>query len=288
MKVVERKMKIIRTIAEMQAWSDEKRRAGATIGVIPTMGFLHEGHLSLIDTARKSGADAIIVTVFVNPTQFGPNEDFNQYPRDFEHDSRLCESKKVDAIFAPSASEMYPEDSSTWVVEEKLSRGLCAKTRPVHFRGVTTVVSKLFLATLPHLAVFGQKDGQQARIIKRMVRDLNFPVRIVISPIIREADGLARSSRNKYLSEKEHRNALSLSRGLNALKAEIEAGNTDLKKLLANLRATIEASEGIVDYIEAVDAETLEPIQKIEGKMMFPVAVYFGKTRLIDNILVEK
>ena len=281
-------MKIIRTIAEMQAWSDEKRRSGAVIAVIPTMGFLHDGHLSLIDTARKSGADAVVVTIFVNPTQFGPNEDFDKYPRDFERDAALCEGKKVDAVFAPSAEEMYPKDSSTWVVEEKLSRGLCAKTRPTHFRGVTTVVAKLFLATLPHLAVFGQKDGQQARIIKRMVRDLNFPIRIVISPIVREADGLARSSRNKYLSEEEHRNALSLSRGLGRLKAEIEAGAPDLQRLLGGLRAEIEGANGVVDYVEAVDAETLEPISRIGGKMMFPVAAYFGKTRLIDNILVEK
>ena len=272
----------------MQEWSDAKRRNGATIAVIPTMGYLHEGHLSLIDTARRSGADTIVVTIFVNPTQFGPNEDFAKYPRDFERDAKLCESKQVDAVFAPEAEEMYPEDSSTWVIEEKLSQGLCAKTRPTHFRGVTTVVSKLFLATLPHIAVFGQKDGQQARVIKRMVRDLNFPIRIVISPIIREADGLARSSRNKYLSEEEHRNALSLSRGLMKLKAEIESGRTDLAALLAELRASIEAASGSVDYIEAVDAETLEPIEKISGSMMFPVAVYFGKTRLIDNILVEK
>ena len=281
-------MKIIRTIHEMQEWSDAKRRNGATIAVIPTMGYLHEGHLSLIDTARRNGADTIVVTIFVNPTQFGPNEDFAKYPRDFERDAKLCESKQVDAVFAPDAEEMYPEDSSTWVIEEKLSQGLCAKTRPTHFRGVTTVVSKLFLATLPHIAVFGQKDGQQARVIKRMVRDLNFPIRIVISPIIREADGLARSSRNKYLSEEEHRNALSLSRGLMKLKAEIEAGRTDLAALLAELRASIEAASGSVDYIEAVDAETLEPVEKISGSMMFPVAVYFGKTRLIDNILVEK
>ena len=281
-------MKVIRTIHEMQEWSDARRRNGATIAVIPTMGYLHEGHLSLIDTARRSGADTSVVTIFVNPTQFGPNEDFAKYPRDFERDAKLCESKQVDAVFAPEAEEMYPEDSSTWVIEEKLSQGLCAKTRPTHFRGVTTVVSKLFLATLPHIAVFGQKDGQQARVIKRMVRDLNFPIRIVISPIIREADGLARSSRNKYLSEEEHRNALSLSRGLMKLKAEIESGRTDLTALLAELRASIEAASGSVDYIEAVDAETLEPIEKISGSMMFPIAVYFGKTRLIDNILVEK
>ena len=281
-------MKILRTIREMQEWSDAKRRAGATIAVIPTMGYLHEGHLSLIDTARKNGADTVIVTIFVNPTQFGPNEDFASYPRDFKHDSKLCEEKNVDVIFAPEAQEMYPKDASTWVVEEKLSKGLCARTRPTHFRGVTTVVSKLFLATLPHLAVFGQKDGQQARVIKRMVRDLNFPIRIVISPLVREPDGLARSSRNKYLSEEEHRNALSIFRGLSKLKEEIEGGRTDLAALLAELRASIEASGGVVDYIEAVDAETLEPKTAVEGAMMFPVAVYFGKTRLIDNILVER
>ena len=253
-------MKIIRKTKEMQEFSDELRRAGKTIAVVPTMGFLHEGHLSLIDTARKSGADAVIVTIFVNPTQFGPNEDYDKYPRDFEHDRALCEAKNVDAVFAPEPSEMYCPDRSTWVVEEKLSQGLCAKTRPTHFRGVTTVVAKLFLATLPHIAVFGQKDGQQARVIKRMVRDLNFPIRIVISPIIREEDGLARSSRNKYLSEDEHKRALAISRGLFALKAAIEA----------------------------VSEETLEPIHEIRGKMMFPVAAYFGKTRLIDNILAEK
>lgn len=281
-------MKIIRKTKEMQEFSDELRRAGKTIAVVPTMGFLHEGHLSLIDTARKSGADAVIVTIFVNPTQFGPNEDFDKYPRDFEHDRALCESKNVDAVFAPEASEMYFPDRSTWVVEEKLSQGLCAKTRPTHFRGVTTVVAKLFLATLPHIAVFGQKDGQQARVIKRMVRDLNFPIRIVISPIIREADGLARSSRNKYLSEDEHKRALAISRGLFALKAAIDAGETDLPKLLASLRKSIEDAGGVVDYIEAVSEETLEPIHEIRGKMMFPVAAYFGKTRLIDNILAEK
>lgn len=281
-------MRIIRKTTEMQEFSDELRRAGKKIAVVPTMGFLHEGHLSLIDTARKSGADAVIVTIFVNPTQFGPNEDFDQYPRDFEHDRALCESKNVDAVFAPEASEMYFPDRSTWVVEEKLSQGLCAKTRPTHFRGVTTVVAKLFLATLPHIAVFGQKDGQQARVIKRMVRDLNFPIRIVISPIIREADGLARSSRNKYLSEDEHKRALSISRGLLALKAAIDAGETDLPKLLSSLRKSIEDAGGVVDYIEAVSEETLEPIHEIKGKMMFPVAAYFGKTRLIDNIIAEK
>ena len=281
-------MKIIRKTKEMQEFSDELRRAGKTIAVVPTMGFLHEGHLSLIDTARKSGADAVIVTIFVNPTQFGPNEDYDKYPRDFEHDRALCDAKHVDAILAPEASEMYCPDRSTWVVEEKLSQGLCAKTRPTHFRGVTTVVAKLFLATLPHIAVFGQKDGQQARVIKRMVRDLNFPIRIVISPIIREADGLARSSRNKYLSEDEHKRALAISRGLFALKAAIDAGETDLPKLLASLRKSIEDAGGVVDYIEAVSEETLEPIHEIRGKMMFPVAAYFGKTRLIDNILAEK
>ena len=281
-------MQVIKTIREMQKWSMDRKKAGKTVAVVPTMGFLHEGHLSLIDAARANGADAIVVTIFVNPIQFAPNEDFDSYPRDFEHDAALLREKNVDAVFAPAVSEMYPAPVTCMVIENKLSKGLCAKTRPTHFNGVTTVVAKLFNATLPDIAVFGQKDGQQARVIKRMVRDLNFPIRIVISPLIREPDGLARSSRNKYLSEEEHRNALSIFRGLSKLKEEIEGGRTDLAALLAELRASIEASGGVVDYIEAVDAETLEPKTAIEGAMMFPVAVYFGKTRLIDNILVER
>ena len=246
-------MKIIRTIAEMQAWSDEKRRSGAVIAVIPTMGFLHDGHLSLIDTARKSGADAVVVTIFVNPTQFGPNEDFDKYPRDFERDAALCEGKKVDAVFAPSAEEMYPKDSSTWVVEEKLSRGLCAKTRPTHFRGVTTVVAKLFLATLPHLAVFGQKDAQQLLVIKRMVRDLNFPIEIVAAPLVRGADGLALSSRNRYLSEEEHQRALVLSRSLRAAKPALEeAGISAAPAIIAAIRPPVLAVGRILFFFAFV------------------------------------
>ncbi len=282
-------MKIIQTVSEMQNWSDLKRRAGSTIAVVPTMGFLHEGHLSLVDAARNAGADTVVVTIFVNPTQFGPNEDFEKYPRDFEHDRSLLEAKKVDAIFAPSASEMYPSDASTWVEETKLSKGLCGITRPIHFRGVATVVTKLFNAVLPQIAVFGQKDAQQARVIKRMVRDLNVPVRIVIAPIVREPDGLAKSSRNKYLSPEDRSAALSLSKGLFALKEKIESGNTDLDLLIADLISSIETAGGRVDYAESVDSETLEPVTVLKKgqEILFPLAAYFGSTRLIDNILVR-
>ena len=203
-------MQVIKTIREMQKWSMDRKKAGKTVAVVPTMGFLHEGHLSLIDAARANGADAVVVTIFVNPIQFAPNEDFDSYPRDFEHDAALLREKNVDAVFAPAVSEMYPAPVTCMVIENKLSKGLCAKTRPTHFNGVTTVVAKLFNATLPDIAVFGQKDAQQARVLKRMVRDLNFPIRMVVAPIVREADGLAKSSRNKYLSEDERARALVL------------------------------------------------------------------------------
>ena len=235
-------MQIIRTIREMQKWSMDRKKEGKTVAVVPTMGFLHEGHLSLIDAARAAGADAVVVTIFVNPIQFAPNEDFD--------------------------------------------RGLCAKTRPTHFNGVTTVVAKLFNATLPDIAVFGQKDAQQARVLKRMVRDLNFPIRMVIAPIVREADGLAKSSRNKYLSPEERGRALVLSRSLRAAKAMAEAGEKDTAKLTAFISKEIEAAGGKVDYVESVDAEDLEPCPvKGEKPLMIALAAWFGTTRLIDNIV---
>ena len=225
-------MIIVRSIQEMQEWSDKQRMAGETVAVVPTMGFLHEGHLSLIDTARANGATKIILTNFVNPTQFGPNEDFDAYPRDLERDMDLCRQKNVDAVFAPEASEMYPADSSTWVTEEKLSKGLCGKSRPIHFRGVASVVTKLFNATMPHLAVFGQKDAQQVAVLKRMVRDLNVPVKIIVSPIIREDDGLAKSSRNKYLSAEQRVQALSLSKAIFAIADAVKNGSCETAPLL--------------------------------------------------------
>ena len=279
-------MEIFRTIHEMQAWSMAQKRQGKVIGIVPTMGFLHEGHLSLIDAARANGAELVVVTIFVNPIQFAPNEDFDSYPRDFEHDRALCEEKKADAIFAPTVKEMYPAPVTCYVSERKLSKGLCAKTRPTHFDGVTTVVTKLFNAVLPDIAVFGQKDAQQARVLKRMVRDLNFPIKMVIAPIVREADGLAKSSRNKYLSETERKNALVLSRSLREARAELEKGERDLTKLTAEIAEKITAAGGKVDYVEAVDADELEPVAAYQGKpVMIALAAYFGTTRLIDNLL---
>lgn len=279
-------MQVIKTIREMQKWSMNRKKAGKTVAVVPTMGFLHEGHLSLIDAARANGADAIVVTIFVNPIQFAPNEDFDSYPRDFEHDAALLREKNVDAVFAPAVSEMYPAPVTCMVIENKLSKGLCAKTRPTHFNGVTTVVAKLFNATLPDIAVFGQKDAQQARVLKRMVRDLNFPIRMVVAPIVREADGLAKSSRNKYLSEDERARALVLSRSLLAAKEMAEKGEKDLAKLTGFIRKEIEAQGGKVDYVEAIDSEELEPVTVRDGKpVMIALAAYFGTTRLIDNIV---
>ncbi len=279
-------MQVIKTIREMQKWSMDRKKAGKTVAVVPTMGFLHEGHLSLIDAARANGADAIVVTIFVNPIQFAPNEDFDSYPRDFEHDAALLREKNVDAVFAPAVSEMYPAPVTCMVIENKLSKGLCAKTRPTHFNGVTTVVAKLFNATLPDIAVFGQKDAQQARVLKRMVRDLNFPIRMVVAPIVREADGLAKSSRNKYLSEDERARALVLSRSLLAAKEMAEKGEKDLAKLTGFIRKEIEAQGGKVDYVEAIDSEELEPVTVRDGKpVMIALAAYFGTTRLIDNIV---
>ena len=278
-------MQVIKTIREMQKWSMDRKKAGKTVAVVPTMGFLHEGHLSLIDAARANGADAVVVTIFVNPIQFAPNEDFDSYPRDFEHDAALLREKNVDAVFAPAVSEMYPAPVTCMVIENKLSKGLCAKTRPTHFNGVTTVVAKLFNATLPDIAVFGQKDAQQARVLKRMVRDLNFPIRMVVAPIVREADGLAKSSRNKYLSEDERARALVLSRSLLAAKEMAEKGEKDLAKLTGFIRKEIEAQGGKVDYVEAIDSEELEPVTVRDGKpVMIALAAYFGTTRLIDNI----
>lgn len=279
-------MQVIKTIREMQKWSMDRKKAGKTVAVVPTMGFLHEGHLSLIDAARANGADAVVVTIFVNPIQFAPNEDFDSYPRDFEHDAALLREKNVDAVFAPAVSEMYPAPVTCMVIENKLSKGLCAKTRPTHFNGVTTVVAKLFNATLPDIAVFGQKDAQQARVLKRMVRDLNFPIRMVVAPIVREADGLAKSSRNKYLSEDERARALVLSRSLLAAKEMAEKREKDLAKLTGFIRKEIEAQGGKVDYVEAIDSEELEPVTVRDGKpVMIALAAYFGTTRLIDNIV---
>ena len=280
-------MKLIKTIAEMQQFSKSASHHRQKIGVVPTMGYLHEGHMSLIDQAHKL-ADVVIVTIFVNPTQFGPNEDLAKYPRDFDRDWSLCEKRGVDAVFAPEPEEMYCPDRSTWVSEEKLSQGLCGQSRPTHFRGVTTVVAKLFNATLPDIAIFGQKDAQQAMVIKRMVRDLNFPVEVVIAPIVREADGLAMSSRNKYLSADDRIRALVISASLREAEAGIKTdGRKTLCGLAESIAAKITAGGGRVDYVEVRDADNLEPVSESTRCLLIAAAVYFGVTRLIDNVLIN-
>lgn len=279
-------MEIFRKVADMQAFAKKSIREGKKIALVPTMGFLHEGHLSLIDRACAE-ADVVIVSIFVNPTQFGPTEDLDKYPRDFQRDKDLCEARGASAIFAPEPAEMYYPDRSIWVDEEKLSKKLCGKSRPIHFRGVCTVVSKLFNICLPDVAIFGQKDAQQALIIKRMVRDLNFPVEIIVSPLIRESSGLAMSSRNKYLSEEQKKDALSLSRSLQTAKTIIEkdglAGCADAVEAMRN---EITKCNGDIDYIECLDSDTLEEPSSETAEILIALAVKFGTTRLIDNILI--
>lgn len=282
-------MNIIDTIRDMQSLSNTQKRSGRRVGVVPTMGFLHEGHLSLIDMAKKH-SDFVIVTIFVNPTQFGPNEDFDQYPRNFENDSKLCEQRGVDTIFAPNVKEMYPEKQTTWVVEEKLSQGLCGKSRPGHFKGVTSVVTKLFNATLPDVAVFGQKDAQQAAVLKKMTLDLNFPIEIIVAPLVREADGLAMSSRNKYLTDDERKRALVISRTLKETKEQLESGSISSaspNEIAAKITDQITQAGGKVDYVEIVDNATLDPVTDFSGETLIAVAAYFGKARLLDNVVIK-
>ncbi|MBR1967736.1 MAG: pantoate--beta-alanine ligase [Lentisphaeria bacterium] len=279
-------MEIFRKVADMQAFAKKTVREGKKIALVPTMGFLHEGHLSLIDRACAE-ADVVIVSIFVNPTQFGPTEDLDKYPRDFQRDKDLCEVHGASAIFAPEPEEMYASDRSIWVDEEKLSKKLCGKSRPIHFRGVCTVVSKLFNICLPDVAIFGQKDAQQALIIKRMVRDLNFPVEIIVSPLIREASGLALSSRNKYLTDEQKNDALSLSRSLNMAKELIsQKGLCACDEAVKMMRDEITKCHGEIDYVECLDSNTLEAPVENTTEILIAVAVKFGTTRLIDNVLL--
>ncbi len=279
-------MKIIQTVQEMQSEAQALRAAGKRIGFVPTMGFLHAGHLSLMALARKH-ADIVAVSIFVNPTQFGPTEDLSAYPRDFARDERLCREAGVDIVFYPSAAEMYPPDSSVYVSEDRLAKGLCGASRPGHFRGVLTVVAKLFHIVLPHIAVFGRKDAQQLRLIQQMVSDLNFAVEIIPGPIVREADGLAMSSRNVYLSTGERQDALALRRALDLaerLYAEGERSPVRVKAALHELLASVPSAR--VDYIALVNWRDLAPAQTLSGDTLIALAVYIGKTRLIDNALL--
>ena len=280
-------MKTFTEPKKLQKWCRAQKLAGKKIALVPTMGYLHEGHLSLIEKAKAKGADEIVVSVFVNPVQFCPGEDYEKYPRDEKADLAKCRKAGATAIFFPTPANMYLDRHSVYVNEEDLSKGLCGARRPGHFRGVCTVVAKLFNLTHPDFAVFGQKDYQQAQVIKRMVRDLNFDLEIVVAPIVREPSGLARSSRNTYLSAEEKERALAISRALGSLRAGVGSAKTHKTlRTLADVRKSLEKAGLKVDYVECVDAETLEPRKKIEKGCCVLVAAYDGKTRLIDNVLI--
>lgn len=281
----EEKMQVTKTVKETREIVKAWKKEGLTVGLVPTMGFLHEGHASLIKRAREEN-DRVVVSVFVNPTQFGPNEDLEAYPRDFERDSTLCESIGADLIFHPEPEDMY-DSPCAYVSIEKLSDNLCGKTRPIHFRGVCTVVSKLFNIVSPDRAYFGQKDAQQLAIIKKMVKDLNFDIEIVGCPIIREEDGLAKSSRNTYLNTEERKAALCLSKSV-AKGQEIIREGMSADELLKEMKMVIEAEPmAVIDYVSAVDALTMEHVDIIDRPVLVAVAVYIGKTRLIDNFSWE-
>ncbi len=278
MRIYEEISKIRETV---RAWKQD----GLTIGFVPTMGYLHEGHRSLIDTARREN-DRVVVSIFVNPMQFGPSEDFASYPRDLEQDAGLCEDAGVDVIFHPTAEEMYTDGFCSYVDMNGLTTELCGKSRPTHFRGVQTVVLKLFNIVTPDRAYFGQKDAQQLAVIKRMVTDLNVGTEIVGCPIIREKDGLAKSSRNTYLNEEERKAALILHKSLEVGKALLESGETDAAAVKAAITAELETEPlAKIDYVDVVDFDTVTPVEKTEGPVLVAIAVYIGKTRLIDNFI---
>jgi pantoate--beta-alanine ligase len=286
-------MQIVSSIAAIQRLAQKWRRAGIKIGFVPTMGYLHEGHLSLVRRARKAVGknDQVVVSIYVNPTQFAPTEDLSKYPRDLKRDLKICREAGVDLVFTPSDAEMYSGkvdgNYSTYVVEEKLSQCMEGAARPTHFRGVTTVVAKLFNIVLPDVAVFGQKDFQQAAIIKRMVADLNFPLKIVVAPTHREADGLAMSSRNKFLDAEQRAQAVILFHALQAAKAAVKKKIISAARLKSDLKKFITAAPlARLDYVEFFDPETLQPVAQVKRGTHMALAVYFGKTRLIDNMLL--
>ncbi|MFC1576630.1 pantoate--beta-alanine ligase [Candidatus Omnitrophota bacterium] len=280
-------MKIIKDIAKMKTYSKVMKKEAKLIGFIPTMGYLHEGHLSLISAARKQ-TDIVIVSIFVNPIQFGPKEDFKKYPRDIEKDEELARSAGADIIFYPTLEGMYPKEYSTYVNVERLTDGMCGKSREGHFRGVTTVVMKLFQITKPDIAYFGQKDAQQAAVIGKMVDDLNMDVMIKVMPIVREKDGLAMSSRNTYLMATERKEALSLRKALKLAEEMVGSGEKDTKKIIGEMRKLfLKAPSAKIDYIAIVDAKSLKNIRTVKGRVLVALAVFIGKTRLIDNAILS-
>jgi len=278
---------VIETVSALPERLAPERAAGRSIGLVPTMGDLHEGHLSLIRRARAE-CDVVVVSDFVNPTQFGAGEDYERYPRDLERDVQLCAMEGVDIVFAPYPHEMYREGFATYVVQEGLTEKLCGASRPVHFRGVTTIVAKLFNIVLPTASYWGQKDAQQVAVIKRMVVDLNFATRVVVCPIVREPDGLAISSRNRYLSSDQRQDALSLSRSLNKARQMIASGETNSGRLRRQMCEVIERTPSAkIDYVAIVHSETLEDVDNVDREVLVAVAARFGRARLIDNMLVS-
>ncbi len=280
-------MEIAKTIESATKFIAAARGKGETVGLVPTMGALHIGHISLIQAARRQ-TDYVVVSIFVNPTQFAPTEDFDKYPRPFDEDLQICREQSVDLLFAPDTKEMYPTKNITWVSVEKLTETLCGRSRPGHFRGVTTVCAKLFNIVQPDVAFFGQKDAQQAVVIKRMVADLNMSLKIQICPTVREEDGLAVSSRNKYLSEAHRKYAPLLYKSLQKAKQLIKTGDTDPEQVITQMRKILAESSLLEpEYIEIVEPETLEPLNYVKGPALVALAVRCGPARLIDNILVD-
>jgi pantoate--beta-alanine ligase len=280
-------MEVAKTIESIRSLVEAARSRGKKIGFVPTMGALHIGHISLIEAAVKD-CDFVVVSIFVNPTQFGPGEDLEKYPRPFKNDLEICRKAGVDAVFAPTPEQMYPGENLTWVNVEKLAEPLCGQFRPGHFRGVTTVCTKLFNIVAPDIAFFGQKDAQQAIVIKRMVADLNMPLEIVVCPTVREPDGLAVSSRNKYLTAAQRKDAAYVYKSLQKCRQMVDAGITDTQRIVAEMRDVLKRIPSIeIEYVSIVDAETLANIEEIIGKVLAAVAVRIGPTRLIDNILVD-
>lgn len=275
--------RLVETKAELRRWLAAERKAGRTLGLVPTMGYLHEGHVSL---ARRAAAenDRVVMSIYVNPLQFGPNEDLAAYPRDLEGDLAAAARGGVHAVFHVADAEMYPRDFSTYVVPEALVAGLCGARRPGHFRGVTTVVTKLFNLVQPDRAYFGQKDAQQVAVVQRMARDLDFGLEVVVCPTVREPDGLAMSSRNKYLSGDERTKALALSRALAEARRLVAAGERDARAIRSRLAPLFEGDPAVrLDYLEIVDPSTLEALERIERRALLAIAAFVGKTRLIDN-----
>ena len=278
-------MQLVHTIDEVRAQVKAWKQEGLSVGLVPTMGYLHDGHKSLIERAVKEN-DRVVVSDFVNPTQFGENEDLGSYPRDIKRDAALCDAAGVEILFNPSPEEMYYKDNCTFVDMNRLTDVLCGKTRPIHFSGVCSVVTKLFHIVTPDRAYFGQKDAQQLAVIRRMVRDLNFDIEIVGCPIVRETDGLAMSSRNTYLNEEERKAALVLSQAVRLGEELIESGEKNAAVIKEKMIAHIEAEPlAKIDYVEIVDAQSLEPVSEIQGEILAAMAVYIGKTRLIDNFI---